>query len=664
MKTSYQGSGGSLQLCSVVSSYLAVVLLTISILWPKNLQAQSLPISDFVLFAGNSAGFPGGPGYGVHLGSSNTIQGGTVGSYVIVKSTGSTTLNASVRSAGAIEFASSHTMTGNIYAGNSALISPAFQTGGSYNLTGNIFVNGNVLVGGGSVNGQITIPVGNNYSGPAPTGGIVNANPSIPTLPSLPIPSIIAPSGSQNITGNASLSPGSYGNITLGGNKTITFNGPGDYIFNSINNTGTSNAFKFNFQNQPSGLIRILVHGNAIMSKFNASIINGGGADRIYMEVQGSSNPAFSISNGSGGNNGASRWFGTIYAPYGSINMGSGTGSTQITGALWSGNQVVINSGVTTQYIPLATCTTPQVSAGNDKVRNCGSPTVSLDGSSTTPGVIYSWSGPGIVSGASTPNPVVNVAGVYTLTVSVLSCSSTDEVLVTDNFSAPGADAGNDNAISCATPQINLNGSSPTNGVNYSWNTFVNGNIVSGSQSANPVVDAIGTYVLTVTDPANGCNSTDTVIITEAPCILPYYQPCPNGKDLTKLGCELSSLYDNYILVGTDTIQQIFVVQQDTVWIEIITLQGQTQNLFNLIYQTPGFGFTDTIPNGLNPLVLTGRYPIVNLPNLLLPGIEDKIVYIRPVYPSVTNSGVAVTQGDIAQGSDKARFGLVWMDQV
>src|SRR5210317_2420745 len=56
--------------------------------------------------------------------------------------------------------------------------------------------------------------------------------------------------------------------------------------------------------------------------------------------------------------------------------------------------------------------------------------------------------------------------------------------------------------------------SSSTAGATFAWTTSGTGNIVSGSNTASPTVDAPGTYTLTVTGP-NGCTDTDTVVITE-----------------------------------------------------------------------------------------------------------------------------------------------------
>ncbi|MFM7080316.1 MAG: hypothetical protein ACKOYC_11075, partial [Bacteroidota bacterium] len=419
-------------------------------------EAQNLQITDFVLFAGDGTNpqglaVPPAPGYGVSIGTSNTVSGGNIGSRVLVKTSGNITGN--VRSGQRVEFSNSIVMNGSIFAANSnASTGTTVLTGSSLSLTGSILANGNISVGGGSISGSVTKPSNFTYTGPTPTGGVINAVPVIPALPSLPTPTIIPPAGTQNITANTTITPGAYGNVTLGGNRTITLSGPGDYIFNSINNSGTSNIFRFDFQNNPNGVFRIFVKGNAFLNKSTATILNGGSANRIYMEVQGngagSTSNAYSFVIANGASGGVSRWFGTVYAPFAGIFMGSGTGSTSITGSLWSGTQVLINSGVTTNYAAYVNCQTPVANAGPDRTIDCTNATVTLNGSSNIAGSTFSWvasNGGNIVSGANTATPVVNAAGTYTLTVTTGSaCSSTDVALVTTNLTAPNVNAGVD----------------------------------------------------------------------------------------------------------------------------------------------------------------------------------------------------------------------------
>src|SRR5690606_12805949 len=62
--------------------------------------------------------------------------------------------------------------------------------------------------------------------------------------------------------------------------------------------------------------------------------------------------------------------------------------------------------------------TTPQVSAGPNKVINCYTgPTVTLTATSNIGGSSFSWSGAGIVGNANQATITVNAAGTYTVTV-------------------------------------------------------------------------------------------------------------------------------------------------------------------------------------------------------------------------------------------------------
>ncbi|MBL0043531.1 MAG: hypothetical protein IPP33_03645 [Flavobacteriales bacterium] len=131
-----------------------------------------------------------------------------------------------------------------------------------------------------------------------------------------------------------------------------------------------------------------------------------------------------------------------------------------------------------------------------------------MDGSSTTPNVTFSWSGPGIVSGGGTEDVTVNAAGTYTLTVTnaQTGCTATDAAVVTANTTLPGAQA-TGGTLNCTVLSVQLGGSG--NGT-FSWsgpNNFT-------SNEQNPTVSVAGTYVLTVTG-ANGCTSTAQAVVEQ-----------------------------------------------------------------------------------------------------------------------------------------------------
>ena len=291
------------------------------------------------------------------------------------------------------------------------------------------------------------------------------------------------------------------------------------YVFDLIDNKN-SNAFVFDFQNNPSGTFQIYVYQNVNLNKGSASIINGGSASRIYTEVHGKGNGgyAFNLANGSSGGQ-HTKWLGTVWAPYAAINVGSGTGNSDVNGALWSATQVNIQSGATINYAPYQNCATPNANAGPDKELTCATTPLLLNGSSSTAGATFSWlasNGGNISLGANTATPTVTTAGTYTLTVTTASggCTATDIALVTLNRTAPNANAGPDKVLTCTVSSIALSGSSTTLNATYIWVATLGGNIVSGGNTSTPLVDAAGTYTVTVTNSLNGCKATDVALVT------------------------------------------------------------------------------------------------------------------------------------------------------
>lgn len=134
----------------------------------------------------------------------------------------------------------------------------------------------------------------------------------------------------------------------------------------------------------------------------------------------------------------------------------------------------------------------------------CANPSVTLNGGSVTPGVTLSWTGPGGFS-STQEDPVVTVNGTYTLSVLNPSngCTAQATAIVDLDNDEPGASA-TGGTVTCAAPAFTLAGDSPTNGVAWSW-TGPNG---FTSSQQNPSVTIDGAYILTVTNPVNGCTST------------------------------------------------------------------------------------------------------------------------------------------------------------
>jgi hypothetical protein len=202
-------------------------------------------------------------------------------------------------------------------------------------------------------------------------------------------------------------------------------------------------------------------------------------------------------------------------------------------GIVSGGNQAVVTVNQTGNYSvtvlnPLDGCTgsgsasvnsntaTPDANAGADVSLTCTQLTVALNGSSATNGASFSWSGPGIVSGGNTATPTVNATGSYTLTVTdpVNGCVATDLVDVNQDNTPPTVNIATPATLDCGISQVTLSATSPNLGATFSWS---GPGIVSGGNSATPIVNAAGIYVVTATNPANGCTATAQVEVFGTP---------------------------------------------------------------------------------------------------------------------------------------------------
>lgn len=148
---------------------------------------------------------------------------------------------------------------------------------------------------------------------------------------------------------------------------------------------------------------------------------------------------------------------------------------------------------------------------------------VHLDGTNSQTGqnIDYQWNtiDGNIVSGQDSIMPIVDQIGTYELTVTNLDngCSSISTVDVVNDLVNPQAEAGETNELNCVVQTIELSGMNSSLGQNYTYNwTTQNGNILAGSSTLAPVIDAAGTYEILVTNTINGCTSIDAVDITQS----------------------------------------------------------------------------------------------------------------------------------------------------
>ncbi len=148
----------------------------------------------------------------------------------------------------------------------------------------------------------------------------------------------------------------------------------------------------------------------------------------------------------------------------------------------------------------------PDASATGNTIDCSGDP-VSIFGNSSSPGVSYSWTGPGGFT-SNQQNPTVSEVGTYILTVTnTNNCTATATAEVLSDSNVPDVSAMG-GTIDCENPTVILMGSSNTAGVEYNWTGP--GGFTSNQQ--NPEVSLDGVYTLQVVAP-NGCFASQSTTV-------------------------------------------------------------------------------------------------------------------------------------------------------
>ena len=160
----------------------------------------------------------------------------------------------------------------------------------------------------------------------------------------------------------------------------------------------------------------------------------------------------------------------------------------------------------------------PTAEAGLTAELTCTMTTITLDGSGTTVGLDYLWTGPGTITDETTLSPTVDTPGIYTITVTntETGCVATDTVEVTQDILAPTVTVIPDaTELTCADTSIDIVATPTVQGAaTYLWST--------GETTSSITVTTAGIYNVTVTDSDNGCTVTslDVTIELVLKCLL------------------------------------------------------------------------------------------------------------------------------------------------
>lgn len=152
----------------------------------------------------------------------------------------------------------------------------------------------------------------------------------------------------------------------------------------------------------------------------------------------------------------------------------------------------------------------------------CDRTEVSLLGNNSLPasGLSYAWTDAGGTSLGGGPFLTVDRPGIYDLIVfqsqSGVTCTDTSRVEVTDERTFPAALVEPPSAVTCAMPELLLDGTLSTQApqIKYRWET-TGGRFASATDQAFVSVAAGGEYRLLVIDTLNGCQDTATVQVLE-----------------------------------------------------------------------------------------------------------------------------------------------------
>ena len=257
----------------------------------------------------------------------------------------------------------------------------------------------------------------------------------------------------------------------------------------------------------------------------------------------------------------------------------------------------------------------PDADAGPDAFLTCTDNTVQLDGgdSDIGSGLFYSWTttNGNIVSGENTLFPVVNLPGTYTLQITntVNGCSIVDNTVVTADENLPNANAGPTFTLSCDVSEYELQGSGSSGpNFSYSWETF-DGNITSGENTNSPMINAPGTYILTVTNLMNGCQQTDQTIIDTD-----FTPPIANAGADNFLDCTASTLNINGSASGASNVSVNWTASNGGNIVSgsnsnVVTINAAGTYTFTVTNQNNGCTAQDVVVISNNTDV-----PVVNIP--------------------------------------------------
>ena len=220
---------------------------------------------------------------------------------------------------------------------------------------------------------------------------------------------------------------------------------------------------------------------------------------------------------------------------------------------------------------------------------DCNTSSLILDANASSPfgNISFEWFtiDGNILSDGDTPNPEINEAGTYVLTITNLSnfCTAIDSIIIGEDFNAPIASIEMPQILTCLITETSLDASaSATNGdFIYSWTSVPSGGIVSGGNTLQPIINQPGIYILSVLNNENGCTTEAQIIVN---------QDINPPTAVTSVNDQFDCLTESVTLSGQGSSQGLEIIYQ---W----TGSGIIENAFSLtptVYQTGDYSLLVT----------------------------------------------------------------------
>ncbi|MCW8899011.1 MAG: gliding motility-associated C-terminal domain-containing protein, partial [Flavobacteriales bacterium] len=353
-----------------------------------------------------------------------------------------------------------------------------------------------------------------------------------------------------------------------------------------------------------------------------------------------------------------------------------------------------INGCSNTDSVVVTANDTVPISLANDTTI-CVGDSVQLGGNPTSvPGTSFSWSPAASLNNATSANPIAfpTVTTTYYVTATNDTCSTTDSITITVH-PISNISAGNDLSM-CFGDTVQL---SASGGASYVWSP---GNSLSDSTIFNPLAfpTATTSYIVNVLD-TNGCNNSDTVLVTVNP--LPtinagndvsicdgdtaqlqatgassYLWTPSAGLSDTTIANPLAfpTVTTSYVVTGTDTNS---CSNTDTVVVNVnalptITAFSDTAVCSGVSVQlnaTGGSAYTwvpaatlnnANIPNPIASPITTTTYQVTGVDTNGCSNVDSVTITINALPTINAGTDVAICIGDTAQLQASGGNGYLW----